>query len=134
MITLTLPWPPTVNTYWRHVGGRVLVSSAGRAYREEVAWLARTARANLGLEGPLKMEAVFHPPDRRRRDIDNLCKALLDAMQTGGVYRDDSQIIDLHLKLADVVPSGRVKVAIEEIETCPTPQLLTPLSTLHTQK
>ena len=115
VIRLALPWPPTVNTYWRHVNGRVIVSSAGRAYREEVAWLVRAARANLGLEGPLKMEAVFHPPDRRRRDIDNLCKGLLDALQEGGVYKDDSQIRDLRLMMKEPAPCGGVKVGIEEI-------------------
>jgi hypothetical protein len=36
-LTLVLPWPPTTNTYYRSVGGKVLISRAGRAYRENVA-------------------------------------------------------------------------------------------------
>jgi hypothetical protein len=33
------------------------------------------------------MSIIVHPPDRRRRDIDNVQKALLDALQHGGAYR-----------------------------------------------
>jgi crossover junction endodeoxyribonuclease RusA len=32
------------------------------------------------------------PPDRRQRDLDNLQKPALDAMEHAGVYQDDSQI------------------------------------------
>ena len=32
-----LPWPPSVNHYYRHVGHRVLISRDGRHYRENVA-------------------------------------------------------------------------------------------------
>nr|DAH86622.1 MAG TPA: endodeoxyribonuclease RUS [Caudoviricetes sp.] len=32
-----LPWPPSVNHYYRHVGPRVLISRDGRKYREIVA-------------------------------------------------------------------------------------------------
>ena len=44
-ITLDLPWPPTANRYWRNVNGRMVLSRAGREYREYpvdytgVAWL-----------------------------------------------------------------------------------------------
>jgi Holliday junction resolvase RusA-like endonuclease len=115
-IRLTLPWPPTVNTYWRHVGGRVLVSSAGRAYREEVAWRVKAAHANLDLTGEISALIDLFPPDRRRRDIDNILKALLDSLQYGGVYRDDSQIVSLNIKRRYPEPCGRVKVIIDEIK------------------
>jgi Holliday junction resolvase RusA-like endonuclease len=35
------------------------------------------------------MAVAFYPPDKRRRDEDNLLKALQDAMQVGGCYEDD---------------------------------------------
>jgi len=34
---LVLPWPPSANRYWRHVGPRVLISREGRIYRRNVA-------------------------------------------------------------------------------------------------
>ena len=32
-IKLVFPWPPTVNTYYRNVKGRTIMSKAGRMYR-----------------------------------------------------------------------------------------------------
>ncbi len=41
----------------------------------------------------LRLGAILvYPPDRRARDLDNLGKALLDALTKAGVYGDDSQI------------------------------------------
>lgn len=116
MITLRLPWPPSVNRYWRHVNGRVLVSREGRAYRDEVCLIARGCGADKGLAGDLSLEALLYPPDNRRRDIDNLGKALLDALQAAGVYGDDNQIAELRLARREVRKGGLVEVRIETIE------------------
>jgi crossover junction endodeoxyribonuclease RusA len=59
------------------------------------------------------VEVTIHPPDRRRRDIDNLQKALLDALAHGGAYYDDSQISRLTVERQHVVPGGKVVVRVE---------------------
>jgi crossover junction endodeoxyribonuclease RusA len=41
-------------------------------------------------------------PDRRRRDLDNLLKAVQDALAHAGVYDDDSQIVDLRIRRAGI--------------------------------
>ena len=95
-ICLTLPHPPSVNHYWRHVGNRVLISREGRAYREDVraVVLAKyfTAWGQVLVTGRLRVSVDWYPPDKRRRDIDNIGKALFDAMGHAGIYEDDSQI------------------------------------------
>lgn len=94
MLKLSLPFPPSVNTYWRHVGKRVLVSKKGREYQAAVSALLN--RKNIEThEGDLIVDIRLVPPDRRRRDVDNSLKALLDALQFGGAYLDDSQIVRL---------------------------------------
>lgn len=102
IITLTLPWPPTVNTYWRRLttgrmGGRVLISEKGRAYRESV--LRHLAGNGIGTVGAerVRVDIEARPPDRRQRDLDNLPKAILDALTHGGLWEDDSQIDDLRI-------------------------------------
>ena len=114
---LTLPWPPSVNRAYRHVGARVLVSRAGRQFREKVVSIARgTAR----LKGPLTLTATFHPPDNRRRDLDNLMKLTQDSLQHAGLYDDDSQIRHLHLHMAAPMPPlGMCHVRIEEAGASP---------------
>ena len=64
------------------------------------------------MDGPLCVSIDVHPPDRRRRDIDNLQKALLDALAHGGAYHDDSQIARLTVEKRGVVPDGKVCVRI----------------------
>jgi crossover junction endodeoxyribonuclease RusA len=65
------------------------------------------------LTGPLIVQIEIFPPDNRRRDIDNVQKALLDALQHGGAYYDDSQIVSLSITKRDMVPQGRTLVTIQ---------------------
>lgn len=127
-LRLTVPWPPSVNHYWRSVpiwrarggtrGTRVVLSRAGRAYRRHVQqeWLLREPpEIWRPLEGRLHVKVILHPPTRRRLDIDNRMKALLDALQHVGVYRDDSQIDRLEVERWPVVAGGAAIVEIEEM-------------------
>ena len=112
MLTLELPYPPSVNRYYRHVGFRTLISREGRAYRRLVCAILRRAGVR-PLEGTLAVGLDLYPPDHRTRDADNVQKALMDAMQHGGMYRDDSQVKKLLTIMRDaVVPGGRAIVCV----------------------
>lgn len=96
---ITLPWPPTANTYWRHVGSRVLISKKGRAYRKLIGGLClEQGVSGKFLQGRLAVAIVAILPDRRCRDLDNLCKSTLDSLTHAGVWEDDSQIAMLILE------------------------------------
>jgi len=110
---LTLPYPPSVNHYWRRVGARTLISREGRRYRRDVCALL-AAGCGAPLCGRLSVRLVVHPPDMRRRDLDNLGKGLLDALAHAGVYGDDSQIDLLVIERGPPTPGGRVVVEVEE--------------------
>ncbi|MFO7897885.1 MAG: RusA family crossover junction endodeoxyribonuclease [Planctomycetota bacterium] len=112
MIELELPCPPSVNHYYRHVGRRTLISREGRRFRDRVG----RALAAAGIEpvdGRLAVRIEVYPPDRRRRDIDNVQKALLDALEHGGAYHDDSQIVTLLAEKRGPVSGGRVIARID---------------------
>jgi len=114
-ISLTLPWPPSTNRYWRNLAGRTVLSKAGREYKRDVAV---TVREQLGgrvkaMTGPVAVHIELEPPDRRKRDIDNHAgKGLLDALQSSGVIVDDSQIVELHAYMRGVEKGGRCSVEI----------------------
>jgi len=113
VIEVELPYPPSVNRYYRYVGRRVLISREGRRYRQRVV----AALAALGVRtmaGRLRVHVYVFPPDRRVRDMGNLQKALLDALQHGGAYRDDSQIDKLTIERCPPVPGGRTVVQITQ--------------------
>lgn len=108
-----LPFPPSVNHYYRRVGWRTLISREGRRYRTEV--VARLAAIGMQpLHGRLAVHVLLCPRDRRRFDLDNAQKALLDALQHGGAYRDDAQIDRLQIERGPIVAGGRVVVTIAE--------------------
>lgn len=112
-----LPWPPTVNLYWRHVSrgklaGRTLTSEKGRAYRREIAKLALVHRWRKFGQERLAVTIKASPPDRRSRDLDNILKALLDALCHAGVFDDDSQVDELHLLRLPARAPGTVFLTI----------------------
>lgn len=116
---VTLPWPLTINTYWRHkVVGRlatVYITPAGKQYRKAVNDLVMEAamvQRYLKQAGPLRVVIEAYPPDRRKRDLDNILKSLLDSLTHAGVWEDDSQIQDLRIYKATI--AGMVKVRIYE--------------------
>ena len=72
---------------------------------------------NLGavnFQGKLCVEIEAYRPDKRRRDLDNLLKAALDACTSAGVWEDDSNIVDLRIYWADII-GGMIKVHVREL-------------------
>jgi len=114
---LDLPWPPSVNHYYRHVPNmrKPLISREGRAYHAKVA--AIVAQSGMPtLRRRLGVTVECFPPDNRRRDLDNLSKALLDSLQNGGAYEDDKLIDYLLFKRSRVEkPDGLVRVTIFDL-------------------
>ena len=119
MTDYPLPWPPSVNTYWRHptrgaLAGRTLISEKGRAYRLAVASALQVNNLTKYVSR-VCLSIYAYPPDKRRRDLDNILKALLDGMVHAGVLEDDSLIDELHVFRRPPIPGGRVLVTIKEI-------------------
>ena len=94
---IQLPWPPSVNNYWKKWNNRMVISKEGRLYRQAVLLSVITQDAAKRFTAPLKVVIGAARPDRRRRDLDNLLKSTLDSLTHAGVWEDDSQIIDLRI-------------------------------------
>ena len=113
MIKFSLDYQPSVNSYWkRNINGGVRVSAKGVKYKHTVKMLLHGRDK---LTGRLKGVFVVNVPDRRRRDLDNVLKALLDSMQ-GHVFLDDEQFDEITVKRGEVIKGGRVDVELYEIE------------------
>lgn len=115
MIKLELPYPPSINHYFSYYQGRPVLSKDARSYRHQVRRIA-IANGVKPLMGPLAVRIDIFPPDKRRRDIDNCFKSVLDALQHAGVFWDDSQIIVLHAVKYPAAQDGCVVVEIHEME------------------
>jgi crossover junction endodeoxyribonuclease RusA len=114
LVDLTLPWPPSVNTYWRTFQGRMIISANGRQYRKDVADQVLIQRGAKHIAGKIRVVIEAHRPDNRRRDLDNLLKAVLDGCTHAGVWEDDSNIVYLRIYWAPQV-GGMLKVHVQEV-------------------
>lgn len=116
-----LPWPPSVNCYIRRGNNRSYMTKKGKEFRDEVinevaerdssVW--KTPR--VALSGRLAIHIELTAPDKRKRDIDNHVKAVLDALEHAGAYVNDSQIDELRVKRLHVESPGACDVTITEL-------------------
>lgn len=118
--TLTLPYPPSVNELFASVksphAGYIRVKT--QKYRD---WSREAGQAIL-------MQRVAHirphpdrvrieiratpPKDKRKRDLDNLAKGILDSLVEFHVIADDSRVEDLHLSWDRDWPDVGVRVFV----------------------
>lgn len=89
----TLPLPPSQNNMF--VNGRAgkgrFPSPAYKAWKNEASirvYMQNKAR----IEGPFAVQINAVRPDRRKRDIDNLIKPLVDLIVSQGFVTDDSEM------------------------------------------
>ncbi len=113
MITIKLPWPPTINHYWGRRGNRSFILPRGIMFRKITALECIPYSKSELYDKKLSLFICAFPPDRRRRDLDNILKALEDALQHAEVYKDDFQINSIYIKRMPEL-LGQVVVKIEE--------------------
>lgn len=111
---LVLPWPPSVNGYWRSFKGRNILSKRARSFQEAAA-LKIESQGSPSVSGSVAIRVTLSPPDKgERRDLDNYGKATLDALEKNGVIESDSKkhLKELHFCWGDVIKGGLCAVSI----------------------
>ena len=119
LISLTLPYPPSVNATHRAVNGRVILS---KRYRDWILEAGKAVAAQLPAQAPLKHYRLWieaTAPDRRRRDLGNLEKPTSDLLKRAGVIEDDhmAQGIFLHWSKTPPAKPGSLKLRIYHVGT-----------------
>lgn len=114
-IVLHLPWPPTVNSYYkvtRH--GQRYLDKKVRTFRAVVEEVMNEQAPGLSLDDRLFLEVYLFPPDNRKRDLDNYMKGLLDSVTEAKLWIDDSLIDQLHIYRGEVIKEGAVVVSVSD--------------------
>lgn len=84
-----------------------------KAYEETVGWHARAAVQGCdALECPVAVCIDLYLHGKRRIDVDNCAKSILDGMNKI-VYTDDNQVVDLRVRKLRVKNRKRERVEIE---------------------
>ncbi len=109
---IAMPYPPSVNTYYSVVRGRKILSKKGRSYKIEAMVCLYQQSVAKDREGPYAICISVRPPDKRKRDIDNLIKPLLDSLVEYGAISDDSEVVDLRIQKFNPIKGGSVEVLI----------------------
>ena len=100
---LYLPFPPTVNNYYKRTQkSGVYISNKGRKFRDDVALAVRNQLMGVHIDDRLLVEVVLFPPDRRTRAVDNYNKGLMDSLTEAGLWSDDKLVDQLFIYRGEV--------------------------------
>ena len=95
----------------------MVLSQKGREFKAAVAdYVVEYKVPKLG-DAKLRVTMVLFPRDKRKVDLDNRIKAVLDALENAGVFNSDFQVDELSIVRGKTIKGGAIRVLIEEIET-----------------
>ena len=96
----------------------MLVSKQAVSYRKQVGLIVKTcvSARDRPIKKPIALVIVAHPPDKRKRDIDNLLKATLDAMEIAGLYVNDNQVHEINIKWGSVQRIASLEVMVTVLQ------------------
>lgn len=115
-VKLILPYPPSVNSYWQANGHRRFISKEGVKFTKEVQEYVKLNHLKGFGDKKVAVSVMIHPRSKRRFDLDNTLKAILDAMMKAGMYDDDSQIEFIEIARGEEVDGGQAIVHLYEYE------------------
>lgn len=109
--------PPSTQHIYRHNGNRVYMTEEGKNCKETYQWEIKSQYKGKPREGDISVIICLYFKDKKKRDVDNFNKLILDAC-SGILWEDDSQIQELIIK-KEVVPhnSGVLIMILDNAKT-----------------
>ena len=101
-VYLELPLAPSVNQIWRSGKGRVFKSAKYRAWLTEAGLLVSAQLKSKRVPGFVGVIIKCVKPSKRKMDLDNRSKALLDLLVSMNVIDDDCMIQRLEMEWVPV--------------------------------
>lgn len=111
-VTIDLPIPPSVNSYYHFTPRGVFIGKRGKDYRKYV--MLKCVRLPK-LTGKFAVVIELFPSSKRVIDLDNLNKCLLDSLQAARIIDNDGNIDDLHSVRRELAKPGKVRVTVKTI-------------------
>lgn len=107
---MIIPYPPSLNKYWRTFKGRVYLSSEAKKYKSDVRKIFEASNVDLLKEDKMVILHIDVYRPRKIGDLDNTLKGILDSLN-GCLYVDDRQVVEIHARRFDDKENPRVNIS-----------------------
>lgn len=111
-----LPMPPSVNKLFANVPGKGRVKSKHyKTWINEASWMLiaernRVRRRHKTITSKVSVHVDAYKPASKRRDLDNILKAICDLLKSTNTIKDDSQVHEIVARWVDEGVPCRVSV------------------------
>lgn len=113
-----IPGPPVPTARARRGrGGHWYTPQRTADAEKAVADACKAVMRGRTYRGPVALAIVFWRPDRRRLDLDNLTKTVMDGATNGDVWDDDSQVVAQVAIVELDAESPRTEIAMCSVES-----------------
>ncbi len=109
--------PKSTQTLYRYAcrgrHAKMYMTRDGKKIKERYQWEARSQWKEKLLAGPVRVEITLYHGTKRVSDWDNFHKLSMDAL-TDIVWKDDSQIVEAHVKKRYDKSNPRIEIEVYE--------------------
>lgn len=104
--------PQSTNHIYKTFRSRIYMSAEGKKLKASYQYQAKIqSKLKAPFDCPLRVRIVLYFGDKRRRDIDNYNKIVLDSL-SGIIYEDDCQIMHLSIVKRYSKADPRIEITI----------------------
>lgn len=115
-IKLTMDLPPSVNRLWRVGANKKMYRSPEyQSWRNVVMWQLSIQAKFVQVDTPYKLTIRAVRPDKRKRDLDNIIKALSDILESAGIVKNDS--LAHHIDIAWIDDGPPCSIMIQTMDS-----------------
>jgi len=92
--------------------GSVYTPRETKAFERTVALIAKVKLPRYKAEDRLVVDLTFYCSSQAK-DLDNMCKSVLDGLQKAGIFKNDSQVMELHARKIRTAPGEESRTEIQ---------------------
>lgn len=115
MLRYELPYPPSTNGLFFNATKGRRKTIAYRNWLDAAGWQI-VEQGRRSVHGPVSISVALVKPDKRKRDLDNLMKPILDLLVEMGCIDDDSFVKRISVQWAEGGPGCAVIIQQAERE------------------
>jgi crossover junction endodeoxyribonuclease RusA len=114
--SISVPYPPSTNRLWSYSSRGVYRTKSYTDWLDLALHSIEWKRELIEKRCAVAIRA--NPGDRRKRDIDNIVKPLLDLLEHAKIIKNDNLFVELEVKWDETLPPKLAQILITGIASC----------------